>query len=135
MPDLPLGQPGTLPADPENPRPMLGAATGSRHDAKPSDDLYVPVTNLNYIPEGAPTPEGFVPHTPGNDPSLVRIAEALESQGLVCGPDIPPDPNAATDLKVSDVVPDAPSSPEQNDPKPSGDDPKAREKADQKSAK
>ena len=65
----------------------VGSVTGSHADAKPEDDLYVPVTNINYIPEGAPKRlEGFVPGHPGNDSTLIRIAEALETQGFVAGP-------------------------------------------------
>jgi hypothetical protein len=67
--------------------PMVGADTNLITDANPEDPLYVPVTNVNYIPEGAPEYlEGFVPNTPGDDKVLLRIKAGLETQGHQSGP-------------------------------------------------
>lgn len=59
-----------------------GEATGTTHEAQPEDDLYVPPVNMNYREVGAPLPEGFVPSHPGNDPTLLRIKQGLQSQGI-----------------------------------------------------
>jgi len=59
-----------------------GEGTGTTREAKPEDDLYVPPTNMNFREVGAPLPEGFVPDTPGNDKTLLRIKEGLQSQGI-----------------------------------------------------
>jgi hypothetical protein len=67
--------------------PMVGADTNLISEANPEDPLYVPVTNVNYIPEGSPEYlEGFVPNTPGDDPTLLRIKAGLETQGHLSGP-------------------------------------------------
>lgn len=70
-------------------QPIPGSATGSgaNTEVDPAEGLYVPVTNLNYIPEGAGIPQGFVPDHPKDDRVLVRIKEALETQGEVSGED------------------------------------------------
>jgi hypothetical protein len=83
---------GTPPDIPEA-KPMMGAATSTITDAKPEDPLYVPVTNVNYIPEGSPEYlEGYVPNTPGDDPTLLRIKAGLETQGHQSGPVEEPEP-------------------------------------------
>jgi hypothetical protein len=98
--------PKTEPVTKEEPTPgMLGGATGSQSEAKPEDPLYVPVTNLNYIPEGAGVPQGFVPDTPGNDRTLLRMKEALESQGGQSGPDVEPFDDTKVEAFMSGVIP------------------------------
>jgi hypothetical protein len=65
-----------------------GSATGHANtDIDPDEGLYVPVVNLNYIPEGVGIPEGYVPDHPADDRVLTRIKDALETQGHVSGQD------------------------------------------------
>lgn len=100
-PESPVENEEETPQDEPSPRegaPMLGAQTASLRDYDPEAPLFVPVTNVNYIPDEAlpreaPKPgvpittnlEGFVPDHPGNDPTLVRIKQSLEAQGLPSG--------------------------------------------------
>lgn len=93
--------------------PMLGGATGETKEALPEDELYVPVVNANYIPEGV-TLQGFVPDTPGDDKVLLRQKEALEAQGHESGPDVEPPPedfDARAYLGLPAVEEDGPESP------------------------
>lgn len=95
--------------------PPVGSDPGSRLEAKPEDPLYVPVVNINYIPEGAPDHlEGFVPGHPGDDRTLNRIAVALETQGYTSGPEEnPPGPPAEEPEPetTAEPEPEAPSNP------------------------
>lgn len=94
--------------------PMLGGATGETKSALPEDDLYVPVVNVNYIPEGGVTLQGFVPDHPGDDKVLLRQKESLEAQGHESGPDVPPPPESfdvQAYLGLPSVPEDGPESP------------------------
>jgi hypothetical protein len=71
-------------------RTMLGAPTGEQREASPDDDLFVPVTNANYVPSGGGELQGFVPDHPGDDRTLLRQKESLEAQGLPSGEDVEP---------------------------------------------